>query len=99
MSKDPMDVIRALDGELVDAITDARSLAFQEGELSKKVKYLIALAIDASHGAIEGIRALALQAQKLGASKQEIMEALRVSYFISGVGSMYAASRALQDIF
>jgi alkylhydroperoxidase/carboxymuconolactone decarboxylase family protein YurZ len=99
MSKNPMDTIRNLDGELVDAIEGARKLAFHDGALSRKMKYLIALGIDASHGAEEGIRSLALQAQKNGASKEEIMEVLRIAYFVSGVGSIYAASRVLGDLF
>jgi len=51
MSRNPMDTIRDLDGELVDAIEGARKLAFYDGALSRKMKYLIALGIDASHGA------------------------------------------------
>jgi alkylhydroperoxidase/carboxymuconolactone decarboxylase family protein YurZ len=98
MGKNPMDTMRELDEELVRVITDARKLAFEENALSKKMKYLIALAIDASHGATEGIRALAAQAMKSGASREEILEVLRVAYFISGVGSIYAASRALDGI-
>jgi alkylhydroperoxidase/carboxymuconolactone decarboxylase family protein YurZ len=35
---------------------------------------------------------------KSGASREEILEVLRVAYFISGVGSIYAASRALDGI-
>jgi len=99
MSEDPMDRMRALDGQLSGIIEDTRTLAFQDGALSKKMKYLVALGIDASHGTTEGIRALAVQALKSGASKEEIMEVLRVAYFISGVGSIYAAARALQDVF
>jgi alkylhydroperoxidase/carboxymuconolactone decarboxylase family protein YurZ len=98
MAENPMEVYKRNDEEIMQIITDTRKLAFQEGALSRKHKYLIALAIDATSGAEEGIKALAVQAQKNGASREEILETLRVAYFVSGVGSIYAASRALKDI-
>jgi alkylhydroperoxidase/carboxymuconolactone decarboxylase family protein YurZ len=98
MAENPMDVYKRNDEEIMGLITDARKLAFKEGALSRKHKYLMALAIDATNGAEEGIKALAVQALKNGASKDEILETLRVSYFVSGVGSIYAASRALKDV-
>jgi len=99
MSMNPLSTFRDLDGELVDAIEGARKLAFHDGALSRKTKYLVALGIDASNGAEEGIRSLARQALKNGASKEEILEVLRVAYFVSGVGSIYASSRALDGLF
>ena len=98
MAENPMDVYKQHDEEIMRLITDARKLAFQEGALSRKHKYLIALAIDATNGAEQGIKALAGQALKNGASRDEILETLRVAYFVSGVGSIYAASRALKDV-
>ena len=99
MAENPMDVIRDLDEQLHSLIAENRAFCFEGGALSKKTKYLIALALDASHGAIEGVKALALEAKKNGASKDEIMEALRVAHFISGVGCIYVAARALKEIF
>jgi len=45
------------------------------------------------------VRALAQQAMKAGATKEEIAETLRVTQYISGVGSVYTAARALEDLF
>lgn len=87
------------DSELFAAIERNRELAFEDAALAKKEKLLIAAALDASHGAVEGVRALAAQALEAGASRRELMEALRVAYFISGAGSMYTASRALEGVF
>jgi alkylhydroperoxidase/carboxymuconolactone decarboxylase family protein YurZ len=98
MPANPMDVLKALDGKLFDLVGASRTLAFEDGALPAKTKYLIALSLDASHGAVEGVRALAHQALKCGASKEEILEALRVTHFISGAGSIYAAARALEGI-
>ena len=57
------------------------------------------MALDAAHGAVDGVRALAEQALKAGATKEEIAEAIRVAQYISGVGSVYTAARAFKDLF
>jgi alkylhydroperoxidase/carboxymuconolactone decarboxylase family protein YurZ len=98
MNGNPLDPIKKSDIALFDQIEDARELAFKDGEISKKNKFLIALAIDAAKHSHGGIRSLATQALENGATKNEIMETLRVANFICGVGSIYAAAEALKDI-
>lgn len=56
------------------------------------------MAIDASHGASGGVRALAEAAMRAGATKEEIAEALRVAFYISGCGSFYTAADGLGDL-
>ena len=87
------------DPKLYDIVSQNRVFTFKDSALPAKTKYLIALALDAAHGAVNGVRALSLQALKNGASKEEIMEALYVSNFISGVGSIYTAAAGLKDVF
>jgi len=99
MPKHPLEVIGANDPELLDEMCRARDLALTDGALSWKHKLLIALALDAAHGAVAGVRSLALQAMQHGATKAEIMEALRVVYHICGAGSIYTAAAALQEIW
>lgn len=99
MNGNPLETIRKLDPEFFGSVSQAREFAFREGALSGKVKYLIAMALDASHGAAGGVTALAGQAREHGASKEEIMEALQVANYISGVGCVYAAAFALADAF
>ena len=98
MAENPMNALKALDVKLFDLIETSRAFSFEDGALPKKTKFLIALSLDAAHGAVEGVRSLALQALKSGATKEEIMEALRVAHFISGAGSIYTAARALEGI-
>ena len=98
MNKNPLEIIEKNDQELFDAINASRTLAFKESALPLKEKLLIALALDASHGAVEGVKTLAKRALDSGASKEEIMDTLRVAYFISGVGSIYTAARALEEL-
>ena len=99
MSRHPLEIFERLDPELLKLVGNTRELALAEGALPKKFKILIAMALDASHGTIEGVRALAQAAIQAGATKEEIVEALRVAQYISGVGSVYTAARAFEDIF
>lgn len=99
MDRHPLDTIREQDPEFFKRVSGENEYAFQEGALTVKVKYLIAMALDAAHGAAGGVTALARQAMKHGATKEEIMEAIHVANYISGVGSVYTASIGLSDIF
>ena len=98
MNVNPLDIIKEHDGELFKNVTETKTMALEDGALAKKYKLLIALALDASHGTVDGVRSLAIQALDSGASKEEIMESIRVANFISGVGCVYTAANALRDI-
>jgi len=95
----PLDTINKLDPVFMDHINESNDLVYGEGALSKKMKLLIAMAFDASHGAENGVRVLAQRAMKAGASKEEITETLRVACHLSGIGTIYTASNALKDLF
>lgn len=99
MNGNPLEPIAAADAKLMEQINGTRELAFADGAMSAKQKLLIALALDAAHGATDGVRSLAIQAKQAGASKAEVMETLRVVYFICGVGSIYTAARGLEGVF
>ncbi len=99
MAENPLEVIQKLDPELFKNVEASRTLVLADGVLPKKVKLLIAMALDASHGTIEGTRALAQQAMKAGASKEEVMETLRVAQHVSGVGCVFTAAHAFKDLF
>ena len=57
------------------------------------------MALDASEGAVEGVKALVEQAMRVGGTKEEIVETIRVAQYISGVGSVYTAARAFKELF
>lgn len=99
MSKNPLNIIKESDSLLFDSIQSARDLALKEGVLSIREKALIAVALDASKGAVNGVKSLAKLALEAGATKEEVMEALRVAYFICGVGCIYTAAEALDEVF
>ncbi len=98
MSEDPLNVFRKLDSEFLKKIENGRDFTFADGVLSRKYKLLVAMALDASVGAVEGVKVLAQLAMDAGATKEEIAEVLRVTNYISGVGSTYTAAHALKDI-
>jgi len=99
MSEHPLKILKSLDPELLKLVENTSEFALADGALPKKLKLLIAMALDASHGAVQGVRALAQAAIQAGATKEEIIEALRVAQYISGVGSVYTAAQALKELF
>ena len=99
MAENPLKIFEKLDPELLKLVDQTKALALNDGALPRKFKLLIAMALDAAHGAAEGVKALAEQAMKAGATKEEIAEAIRVAQYISGVGSGYTAARAFKDLF
>ncbi|MBN2441593.1 MAG: carboxymuconolactone decarboxylase family protein [Spirochaetales bacterium] len=99
MAERPLDIVNTLDKDLYDLIEKTRAMAlYEDGALSKKMKLLIAVALDASRGAVGGVIVLAKQAMEAGATKEEIMEVLRITNFIFGVGSVYTCALALKEL-
>ncbi len=99
MAEHPLKVFETIDPELLKVVESTREFALTDGALPRKFKLLIAMALDAAHGAVNGVNSLAQQAMKAGATKEEVAEALRVTQFISGTGSVYTAGRALKELF
>src|SRR5512135_2443869 len=99
MAESPLKIIEKLDLGLFKNVEATQTLALAEGALPRKVKLLMAMALDASHGTVEGTKSLTQQAMKAGATKEEIMETVRVAQYISGAGSVYTAAHALTDLF
>ena len=79
MADHPLKVFERTDPDLRKLVQSTNDFALADGALPKKIKLLIAMALDAAHGAAEGVRSLADQALKAGATKEEIMEAVRVT--------------------
>ena len=98
MAENSLQALQEMDPKLMSLLEDGRKLTFSEGALPMKFKILIALALDASHGAADRVKSLAEAATRLGASNEEIAETLRVAQFMNGVGSLYTTSRALREL-
>jgi len=99
MSEHPFKILEKIDPQLLELVENTNRFALADGALPRKFKLLIAMALDASLGAVEGVKALARSAMKAGATREEIAEAVRVANYISGVGSVYTAAQALKEFF
>jgi alkylhydroperoxidase/carboxymuconolactone decarboxylase family protein YurZ len=99
MTEHPLKIYEKLDPDLLKYIENSRDFVFADGALPKKFKLLIAMAFDASYGAVNGVKSLAQQALEAGATEEEIAEAMRVAQYISGVGCIYTAGQALKELF
>jgi alkylhydroperoxidase/carboxymuconolactone decarboxylase family protein YurZ len=99
MSSNPLDVYKEFDPKLIEQYEKLQSLTYAEGALSAKFKLLIALAIDVEHGALQGAIAIGRRALKMGATKEEIIEALRISYQIGGNRAIFISAQVLQALF
>ncbi len=99
MIEHPLKIYELLDPDLLKHVENSSDFVFAEGALPRKFKLLIAMAFDASYGAVNGVKSLAQQAIDAGATKEEITEALRVAEHLSGVGCVYTAGVALKELF
>jgi alkylhydroperoxidase/carboxymuconolactone decarboxylase family protein YurZ len=99
MADSPLKVIEKLDPKLFENVESTKTLALSDGALPRKIKLLMAMALDASHGTVDGVKSLTQQAMMAGATREEVMEAVRVAGFISGVGCVYTAAHAFKDLF
>jgi len=99
MADHPLKVFDRTDPDLRRLVESTNEFALADGALPKKMKLLIAMALDAAHGAADGVKSLAGQALKAGATKEEIMEAIRVTQYVSGVGAVYTAARGFAELF
>jgi len=98
MAENPLQIFEKLDPNLLKLVNDTRTFAFSDGALPRKFKILVAMALDASQGTVEGVKALAQLALSAGATKEEIMEVVMVAQYICGVGCVYVSARALKDV-
>ena len=98
MPEHPLKVIMDTDPKFFALLENTLELSFAEEGIPLKYKFLIAMALDAANGAAEGVKVLAIQAIQEGATKEEVMQAIRITQYIFGVGSVYTAARALEDV-
>ncbi len=98
VTEPPLKIYEKLDPELLRYVENSGEFVFAEGALPRKYKLLIGMAFDASHGAVQGVKALARQAIEAGATNEEITETLRVANHLSGVGCVYIAGQALKEV-
>lgn len=85
------------DPEYYDMIKQMAEKALSPSALDRKTALLIVLALDAGKGAAEGVKAVAGQARAAGASEEEIREALRLAFYVSGMDTAKASLPAFAE--
>ncbi len=98
MPHDPLKSICSIDPVFMDHLKKTNELLYTDGALPKKFKYLMAMAFDATQGAVAGVHFLAQQAINNGSTKEEIAEALRLAYHFGGIGAVYIGSQGLDGL-
>ncbi len=69
--------------------------AFSPGALEVKYKFLLAMALDAQANHAGGTKSFARRAREAGASEREIIEVLRVLFYLGGMQSLVIGANAL----
>jgi len=78
-------VIKENDPEFFRLVMQDMDKVFEKGALDSKHKILIALAINAIRGQSGAVSKLSRMARESGATKEELVETLRVAYFEGGM--------------
>ena len=99
MSGNPLDIFKEFDPKVLESWKNIQELTFAKGALDPKTKLLIAMAIDVEHGAMQGAVAIGKRALKAGATKEEIVEAMRVAYSIGGNSALFTSALVLKALF
>jgi alkylhydroperoxidase/carboxymuconolactone decarboxylase family protein YurZ len=101
MTQAPVGFQQLIDEHAADlgkVVADARNSIMGEGALSTKVKTLMMMICDSLLNHESGVTNLANRARSLGASEEEIKEALGVAYLMGGLPAMVAGSNAFRNI-
>lgn len=91
-----LELIKDTDPEMFDAISSMDEAVLKEGRLSAKNKRLIAMCMSAQMQCDACVDVHARAAMYLGATKEEVMEALFVAMLVGGAPSLSAARRTIK---
>jgi alkylhydroperoxidase/carboxymuconolactone decarboxylase family protein YurZ len=80
--------------EIMKSLYDA---SMGEGALDSKTKVLIAMTVDAFAGSDEGVKGLSMAARSLGATEQQISEALRIAHMVAANKVLHSSLSATKS--
>ena len=92
-----MEELNKLDPEFLELVNAVMAKTRKKGALDQKTKTLITLALDAAGSHPEGVKNLAARARSLGATKEEIVETIRLAFLVSGIPGLVAGLAAFQE--
>jgi alkylhydroperoxidase/carboxymuconolactone decarboxylase family protein YurZ len=85
------------DPEFLNDLAATAADAFSPGDLEVKYKFLLAMALDAQANHPGGVKSFARRAREAGATEREIVEALRVVFYLGGMQSLVVGATALES--
>ncbi len=100
--KEPIEALEVagkVDPQLREAIRSLYSLVWRDGALPLKYKHLIALALSICQGVEEKqAHKVLTRALEAGATKEEIVEAIVVTSWVSGIPALVASRSILEKL-
>jgi AhpD family alkylhydroperoxidase len=90
-----LELIKDTDPEMLETISNLDKVILRDGKLSEKNKRLIAMCMSAQAQCAKCVDTHAKAAMYLGATKEEIMEALFVAMLVGGAPCLSAARRTI----
>ena len=84
------------DPEFLNDLAATAADAFSPGDLEVKHKFLLAMALDAQANRPGGVKSFARRAREAGATEREIVEALRVLFYLGGMQALVTGAAALE---
>ena len=88
------EIVEKNDPEFVALLAADRDFAMSEGAIPAKYKMLMTMVIDALLAHDAGVAGIANRARDMGASEDEIKEAVRVAYLYGGTPALVSALNA-----
>ncbi len=92
-----MTILSKADPHLLEHVNGLRDHVMSDGALSAKVKTLMTLICDALLTHTDGVRNIANRARGMGASEQEIAEAVEVAYLMGGLPALVTGCNAFPE--
>jgi alkylhydroperoxidase/carboxymuconolactone decarboxylase family protein YurZ len=92
----PVTRIEEHDPEFLNDLAATAADAFAPGALEVKHKFLLAMALDAQANHPGGVKSFARRARDAGATEREIVEVLRVVFYLGGMQALVVGANALE---
>ena len=85
------------DPKMAEYLSVGREFIMTDGALPAKVKTLMTMVCDAILAHEDGVRIIANRARDMGATEEEIAEAVRVAFLFGGLPALVTACNAFKD--
>ena len=90
-------MVQKSDAQLGEFLGTGLDLIMTDGALPAKVKTLMTLVCDALLAHDEGVKSIADRARGMGVTEDEIIETVRVAFWMGGVPALVSGSAAFKE--